>query len=91
MPVARGSCMVLSMSTLAEIEAAVGSLPQRQKKELMAFLAQQLGRVAAPRARPRRGLKAASRAALDGLPSDLSTGTKERVRALIAKRHATSR
>ena len=28
---------------------------------------------------------------LEGLPADLSIGTKERVRALIAQRHAASR
>jgi hypothetical protein len=77
------------MSTLAEIESAVERLPARQKEELLAFLAKQLGR--AVRARTRRGLKAAGRPALEGLPADLSTGTKERVRALIAKRHAANR
>lgn len=79
------------MSTLNEIENAVERLPARQKEELMAFLARQLGRTPASRARTRRGLKAAGRPALEGLPADLSIGTKERARALIAKRHAASR
>ena len=79
------------MSTLTEIENAVERLPARQKEELLAFLAKQLGRAPASRARTRRGLKAAGRPALDGLPADLSIGTKERVRALIAQRHAASR
>ncbi len=57
----------------------------------MAFLSKQLGRAAATRARRRRGLKAAGRPAIEGLPSDLSTDTKKRVRALIAKRHAANR
>ena len=79
------------MSTLTEIEDAVERLPTRQKEELLDFLAKQLGRAPAARPRTRRGLKAAGRPALDGLPADLSIGTKERVRALIAKRHAASR
>ncbi|MEA3210229.1 MAG: hypothetical protein QOE70_3286 [Chthoniobacter sp.] len=79
------------MSTLAEIENAVERLPACQKEELLAFLARQLGRAPAPRARTRRGLKAAGRPALEDLPADLSIGTKEWARALIAKRHAASR
>jgi hypothetical protein len=79
------------MSTLTEIEAAVERLPARQKEELLAYLAKQLGRAPAARAKTRRGLRAAGRPALQGLPADLSVGTKERVRALIAKRHAASR
>jgi hypothetical protein len=79
------------MSTLTEIEAAVERLPARQKEELLAFLAKQLGRAPTARAKTRRGLRAAGRPALQGLPADLSVGTKERVRALIAKRHAASR
>ena len=79
------------MSMLTEIEAAVGRLPARQKEELLDFLSKQLGRGSATRARTRRGLKAARRSALEGLPADLSIGTKERVRALIAKRHAANR
>ena len=77
------------MSTLAEIESAVEHLPARQKEKLLAFLAKQLGR--AVRVRTRRGLKAAGRPALEGLPADLSAGTKERVRGLIAERHAANR
>ena len=79
------------MSTFTEIENAVERLPARQKEELMAFLAKQLGRVPVAPTRTRRGLKAAGCPALEGLPADLSIGTKERVRALIAKRHAASR
>ena len=79
------------MSTLPEIEAAVERLPARQKEELLDFLAKQLGRAPVARARTRRGLKAAGRPALEGLPADLSIGTKERVRALIAQRTAASR
>ena len=79
------------MSTLLEIEAAVQRLPARQKKELLDFLAKHLGRAPTARGGTRRGLKAAGRPALEGLPADLSAGTKERVRALIAKRHAANR
>ena len=79
------------MSTLTEIEAAVERLPARQKEELLAFLAKQLGRAPAARAKTRRGLRAAGRPALQGLPADLSIGTKERVRARIAQRPAASR
>ena len=42
MPVAHGSCMVLPMSTLAEIEAAADSLPSAEKEELLRFLAMRL-------------------------------------------------
>ena len=79
------------MSTLTEIENAVERLPARQKEELLTFLAKQLGRSPVGRTRTRRGLQAAGRPALEGLPADLSIGTKERARALIAKRHAASR
>ncbi len=79
------------MSTLTEIEAAAERLPASQKEELLAFLAKQLGRAPAARTRTRRGLKAAGRPALEGLPADLSIGTKERARALIARRHAANR
>lgn len=79
------------MSTLTEIEAAVETLPPGQKKELLVFLAEQLGHKVQPRPRSRRGLKAAKRPAIEGLPADLSSGTKERVRALLAERHAAHR
>jgi hypothetical protein len=79
----------LAMSTLAEIEAAVEMLPARQKQELLVFLANDLRGAKAPRPRKQLGLKAAGRPALDGLPADLSTATKERVRAMIAQRDAT--
>ena len=79
------------MSTLTEIENAVERLPARQKEELLTFLAKQLGRLPGARIRTRRGLKAAERPALEGLTADLSIGTKERVRALSAERHAASR
>ncbi len=79
------------MSTLTEIEAAVETLPPGQKKELLVFLAQQLGHKARPRTRSRRGLKAAKRPAIEGLPANLSSGTRERVRALLAERHAAHR
>ena len=79
------------MSTLTEIENAVERLPSRQKEELLAFLAKHLGKAPTARVRTRRGLKAARRPALEGLPADLSSSTKERARALIAERHAASR
>ena len=79
------------MSTLTEIENAVERLPARQKEDLLTFLAKQLGRAPVARARTRRGLKAAGCPALEGLSADLSIGTKERVRAMIAQRHAARR
>ena len=79
------------MSTLAEIEAAVMALPARDQKALFALLASRLERTPSAPARMRRGLKAASRPALEGLPVDLSVGTRERVRSLVAKRHAANR
>ena len=46
------------MSTLTEIEAAVETLPPGQKKELLVFLANQLGHKVQPRTATRRGAKA---------------------------------
>jgi hypothetical protein len=83
--------MLIAMSTLAEIEAAVATLPARQQEELFNFLAGRLGRAGKTRAKGRRGLKAAERPALEGLPADLSVGTREQVRMLVAKRHAAHR
>ena len=79
------------MSTLTKIEAAVKSLPKGTKEKLFDFLAHQLGRSAPVRAKKRAGLKAALRPALEGLPPDLSVTSKDRVRALIAKRHGANR
>ena len=45
------------MSTLTEIEAAVETLPPGQKKELLVFLANQLGHEIQPRTVTRRGSK----------------------------------
>ena len=78
------------MSTLAEIESAVEALPPRQQRALFSFLASRLG-VNRPVEKHRRGLKAAARPALEGLPSDLSTGTRERVRAMVKARYAADR
>jgi hypothetical protein len=75
------------MNALAEIETAVEALTLREQKALMAFLARRLN--SAPKTR--RGLKAAARPPLEGLPANLSIGTRERVRELIAARHAANR
>jgi hypothetical protein len=83
--------MMFSMSTLAEIEAAVVTLPSSQQEELFHFLAGRLGRAENTRSKGRRGLKAAMRPALEGLPADLSVGTREKVRMIVAKRHAAHR
>lgn len=80
-----------NMSTLAEIEAAVEQLPLPQQETLFAFLATRLRRVGKSRMKAARGLKAASLPALEGLPSDLSLGTKERVRASLLAHHAANR
>ena len=79
------------MSTLAEIEAAVEQLPTPQQETLLAFLATRLRRVGKSRPKAARGLKAAALPALEGLPSDLSVGTRDRVRASLLKRHASNR
>ena len=78
------------MSTLAEIEAAVEQLPLPQQETLFAFLASRLRHAGKTRSKARRGMKAAARPALEGLPPDLSVGTKDRVRALVTKRHAAN-
>ena len=79
------------MSTLAEIEAAVERLPLPQQQTLLAFLAARLRRVSESHPKAARGLKSAALPALEGLPADLSVGTRERVRASLLKRHAANR
>jgi hypothetical protein len=80
------------MNTLSEVEAAVMSLPVQKQKALYQKLALRLdGKSASTHARGRRALKAASRPALEGLPAELSTATRERVRALVTGRHASNR
>jgi hypothetical protein len=87
-----GDCAIFSaMSTLAEIAAAVNQLPVKQQEELFIFLAGRLGRVGRTHSKTRRGLKAATLPALEGLPAELSVGTRDRVCALMAKRHAANR
>ena len=88
---ARRTRYTFTMSTLAEIEAAVDQLPPTQQEKLFAFLAGRLGRGERMRSQARRGLKAATALALEGLPADLSVGTKDRVRAMVAKRHGANR
>jgi hypothetical protein len=78
--------MMVLMSTLAEIEAAALTLPAPQQEELFNFLAGRLGRAGNARAKGRRGLKAAALPAREGLPADLSVGTREKIRTLLAKR-----
>lgn len=79
------------MSTLAEIEAAVDKLPIQQQQRLLVLLTARLHDSRTIRLKPRRGLKAAAYPALEGLPQDLSVGTKDKVRALVNKRHAANR
>ena len=79
------------MSTLAEIEAAVGKLPLRQQKRLLSLLTTRLHAGRTARLKARRGLKAATYPALEGLPQDLSSNTKDKVHALVNKRHAADR
>ena len=84
--------MFHAMSTLEEIEAAVEQLSPTQQASLFALLAGRLGRDERMHSKAkRRGLKAATRPALEGLPVDLSVGTKDRVRAMVARRHAANR
>lgn len=83
--------ILLSKSTLKAIEDAVKTVPPRKKKELFVFLSKELAPVPSLRAKRPRGLKAAARPALEGLPPDLSFASKERVGLLIAKRHAAHR
>ena len=66
------------MSTLTEIEAAVETLPPGQKKELLVFLANQLGQKLQPRTKIRRGLKAAVRPAMKGSRTDAGSAADKR-------------
>ena len=79
------------MSALAEIEAAVDKLPLKQQKRLLFLLTVRLRDGRTARVKTQRGLKAAAYPALDGLPSDLSVGTKGKVRALVTKRYNANR
>jgi hypothetical protein len=79
------------MSTLVEIRNAAASLPERQQKSLLAFLARHLTTSRSAGAKVRRGLKAATRPPLADLPDDLSTYTRNKARSLMLKRHATHR
>ena len=81
----------LGMSTLAEIEAAVEKLSVEQQRRLLFLLTARLHDGRTVRSKARRGLKAATYPALDGLPQDLSVNTKDKVRALVNKRHAANR
>lgn len=79
------------MSSVLEIERAIERLPAGQKKLLLNHLAGRLKQVVrTPRTR-KGGLKAALRPPIVGLPEDLSEGTRDRVKLLIARRHATNR
>ena len=79
------------MSTLAEIEMAVDSLPIREQRSLLGFLADRVGTAASRDAKKRRSLKALKKPALEGLPSRLSTGTREKVKSMVARSHAANR
>ena len=75
--------------SLAEIEDAVMALPAEEQQALLDLLCSRL-RKDAP-VTTRRPLKAASYPPLEGFPPDLSERTGERVRELLAKRHAANR
>lgn len=78
------------MSTLVEIQSALKLLTAQEIDKLLRSI--ETHRKASRRNRPAKaGLKAASRPALEGLPSDLSVNTKNKVRDLILKRHAANR
>ncbi len=79
------------MSTVAEIERAIAALPAAQRKLLMSQLAQRKTRQHRATRAGRRALKAAAKPPLAGLPANLSTGTRERMKNLIAARHAANR
>jgi hypothetical protein len=74
--------------SLAEIEDVVMALSTEEQQALLVLLSSRL-RKNAP-VTPRRPLKAASYPPLEGLLPGLSEGTGERVRELLAKRHAAN-
>ena len=76
------------MSTLTEIRAAAAQLKPHQQRALMRFLADRQSKPSKP---THRRLKAASYPPLDGLPADLSVNTRQKVKALITRKHATDR
>jgi hypothetical protein len=75
--------------SLAEIEDAVMALPPDEQQALLVLLSSRL-RKDAPLT-TRRHLKADKYPPIKGLPSDLSVRVKERMRELMAGRHAASR
>jgi hypothetical protein len=77
------------VSTLSEIEDAVMALPVEEQQALLELLAGRL-RKGVPET-SHRPLKAASYPPIKGLPPDLSVRVKERMRELVAKRHAADR
>ena len=77
------------MSTLAEIEDAVMALPPEEQQALLDLLSSRL-RQSAP-VETRRTLKSDKYPPIKGLPPDLSVQVKERMRELVAKRHAADR
>jgi hypothetical protein len=77
------------MSTLSDIEDAVMALPVEEQQAFLELLSGRLRQ--SPPVESRRGLKAAAYPAIKGLPPDLSVRVKERMRELVAKRHAADR
>jgi hypothetical protein len=75
--------------SFAEIEDAVMALPEAEQRALFEMLSGKLREVGSSKGR--RGLKAAARPAIKGLPADLSVRVKERMRELMAERHASNR
>ncbi|HEY2842590.1 MAG TPA: hypothetical protein VGJ09_03030, partial [Bryobacteraceae bacterium] len=68
------------MTALSKIENAIAVLSEREQKALLAFLSR---RIRSNGRKSKRGLSAASRPPLQGLPADLSVNTRDKVRQLI--------
>ena len=77
------------MSTLSEIEDAVMALPVEEQQALLELLSGWL-RHCAP-VETGRTLNPEKHPPIKGLPADLSVRVKERMRELVAERHAADR
>jgi hypothetical protein len=78
------------MSTLTQLQSAALALPLEEQSELLQFLARRVRAGTLSSGRGRK-LKAAARQPLEGLPPDLSTETRTKVRDLMARRYAANR
>ena len=82
---------MMAMSTTEEIEEAFSKLPLDQRMTLFISLSGHLETAGSTPSRTHRQLDPNAYPALEGLPADLSVGTKDKVQALMINRHGPDR